>query len=81
MVGESPLQNKRCKNMKQELAELFNNIPHRTQVRIVAIFDTIGLQIAYLDQELQIAAGVKRLEEEKAKNQPESPPKTKNNGQ
>lgn len=61
MVGETALKNRHLIQMKKELTDLWRDIDERKQRRYVAIIDSINLQIAFLDQEIQIAAGVAKM--------------------
>lgn len=60
MVGEK-LNNKHLKEMKKNLLVLWESVEEKKKRRYVAIIDSINLQIAFLDQELQIAKGVEQL--------------------
>ena len=60
MVGES-LNNKHLKEMKKNLLTLWESVDEKKRRRYVAIIDSINLQMAFLDQELQIAAKVDQM--------------------
>lgn len=60
--------NKHLINMREELTKLFQEMPDQRRRRVVGVVDSVNLLIVFLDQELQIAAGMDRV---KAKMGPE----------
>lgn len=64
MVGDKKMVNKYTLEMKKALTNLWETMDNKKQRRYVAIIDSMNLQIHYLDQELQIAAGVDKVKKE-----------------
>lgn len=67
MVGEN-LNNKHLKEMKKNLLTLWESVDEKKKRRYVAIIDSINLQMAYLDQELQIAIRIDQMKIKKVDN-------------